>query len=99
MYCILIEFRPLPGKEKEFLKAWKDLTKYIYENFGSKGSRIHRSEVGKYIAYAQWPGKEIYENVSGTKEGEKLREEMNKFLQKDGVIVLEKLEVLEDLLE
>jgi hypothetical protein len=99
MYCILLEFRPTAKKEKEFLNAWKALTEYIYHNDGSQGSRIHLSESGKYIAYAQWPTKDVYENVAGTEEGSRLRENMIGFLQDDGVRVLEKLDVLEDLLE
>ncbi|NDV61952.1 hypothetical protein G0Q06_05770 [Puniceicoccales bacterium CK1056] len=99
MYCVLLEFIPVPGKEEEFLKAWKELTAHIYSNYGSKGSRIHKSESGKFIAYAQWPDKGVYDNVTGDDEGARLRENMMRFLQKNGIRVLEKLEVLEDLLE
>ena len=66
MYCILLEFTQVPGQEAEFLQTWKNLTEYIYRNYGSKGSRMHRNESGKFIAYAQWPSKEIYDNVVGT---------------------------------
>jgi quinol monooxygenase YgiN len=99
MYCILLEFRPVPGKEEKFLRSWAALTEYIHQNYGSKGSRMHRSESGKFIAYAQWPGKETYESVSGTEEGARLREAMLEFLQENGITVLEKLEVVEDMLE
>jgi len=44
MYCILLEFKPLAERENEFLEAWKILTKYIFENYGSKASRLHQSE-------------------------------------------------------
>ena len=98
MYCILLEFRPLDGKEKEFIHAWKALTEHIYQNYGSRGSRLHRSDSGKLIAYAQWPDKAVYENVTSDAEGARLRDAMLKYLKEDGIIVLEKLEVLEDLL-
>jgi quinol monooxygenase YgiN len=99
MYCILIEFHPLPGKEQAFIEAWSELTKYIYRNYGSKGSRLHLSEEGKYIAYAQWPSREVYNIARANEEGNRLREQLMESLQKDGVRVLEKLEVVEDYLE
>ena len=99
MYCIVIEFNPLPGKEQAFVEVWSELTRYIYQNYGSKGSRLHLSEEGKYIAYAQWPSKEVYNNIRAKEEGKRLREQLLETLQKDGVRVLEKLEVVEDLLE
>lgn len=99
MYCVLIEFIPLPDREQEFVHAWTELTKYIYKNYGSKGSRLHVSEEGKYIAYAQWPSKDVYNNIRAKEEGKRLREQMMQCLQKDGVRVLEKLDVIEDCLE
>lgn len=99
MYCVLIEFNPLPDREQEFVHAWTELTRYIYQNYGSMGSRLHLSEDGKYIAYAQWPSKEVYDNVSATKEGAQLREQLLQFLHKDGIRVLEKLESVKDFLE
>lgn len=98
MYCILLEFRPTPGTEEDFLGAWREFTAFIFENYGSKGSRMHLSEDGRFIAYAQWPDKNVYENVVETEAGNKLRKKMTSFLQEDGVTVIEKLEVLEDLL-
>lgn len=99
MHCILLEFKPLPGKEVDFIEAWKNLTIHILQNYGSKGSRLHRSKEGKYIAYAQWPSKEVYGNIQGTKEGDELRKELLQHLEKDGIAVLEQLQVMEDLLE
>ena len=99
MYCVLIEFIPLPDREQEFVHAWTDLTKYIYQNYGSMGSRLHLNEAGKYIAYAQWPSKEVYNNIRAQEEGKRLREQLMQCLQRDGITVLEKLESVKDCLE
>jgi hypothetical protein len=64
MLSVVLEFDVIEGKESEFVTAWTDCTKIIYENFGSLGSRLHKSEHGPYIAYAQWPSREAYENSS-----------------------------------
>lgn len=61
MLAVVLEFDVIEGKDKEFIDAWTECTKTIYENFGSLGSRLHLSETGSYIAYAQWPNAETYE--------------------------------------
>ncbi|PUA30564.1 MAG: hypothetical protein B0W54_08795 [Cellvibrio sp. 79] len=61
MLAVVLEFDVIEGKDKEFVAAWTECTKTIYENFGSLGSRLHTSETGAYIAYAQWPSIEAYE--------------------------------------
>ncbi|WP_052417569.1 antibiotic biosynthesis monooxygenase family protein [Cellvibrio mixtus] len=61
MLSVVLEFDVIDGKEQEFVSAWTECTKAIYENFGSLGSRLHKSEHGSYIAYAQWPNNEVYE--------------------------------------
>lgn len=99
MYCILLEFRPLPGQEAAFAEAWEALTRHIFQQHGSKGSRLHRSQEGKWIAYAQWPSKAVYDSVAGTPKGEHLREDMMATLEPDGIQVLDRLEVVRDLLE
>lgn len=64
MLSVVLEFDVIEGKEKDFIEAWTESTKVIYENFGSLGSRLHKSEHGPYIAYAQWPSSEVYEKSS-----------------------------------
>ncbi len=53
MIAVILEFDPIDGLENEFIASWIHCTQVIYENFGSLGSRLHRSSDGKYIAYAQ----------------------------------------------
>lgn len=60
MLAVIIEFDILEGKEEEFREAWSEVTNYIYQNFGSLGSRLHKAKTGNFIAYAQWADKETY---------------------------------------
>lgn len=62
MIAVLLEFYVIAGMESQFRKAWVETTDIIYENFGSLGSRLHKSDNGKFIAYAQWPDLSVYEN-------------------------------------
>ncbi|MFN4151943.1 MAG: antibiotic biosynthesis monooxygenase family protein, partial [Candidatus Sericytochromatia bacterium] len=55
-------FKVIEGKENDFIKVWSDLTNLIYEFEGSYGSRLHKSNNQTFIAYAQWPDKETWEN-------------------------------------
>lgn len=64
MISVVLDFEPWEGREQEFILAWTQCTQIIYESFGSLGSRLHRSSDGKFIAYAQWPNREIYERSS-----------------------------------
>ncbi|MFC3285893.1 antibiotic biosynthesis monooxygenase family protein [Litchfieldella rifensis] len=100
MLAIILEFDVIPGKEEAFREAWEETTKYIHTNFGSLGSRLHRAEDGKFIAYAQWPDHETYEKEHDwSEEGIKCRERMRSTLKSEQVIVLHKLDVDTDLLE
>lgn len=99
MICVLIEFIVKPGQEDEFVAAWTDLTRYVRENFKSRGSRLHRAEAGRYIGYAQWPDEQTYETAGDdSDEYRRLRERMNVTLEKGESRLLEKLEVEVDLL-
>ena len=40
MLSVYIEFEMIAGREDVFRYAWEALTQYIYENFGSLGSRL-----------------------------------------------------------
>jgi len=87
MLIALYEIKSKPGREKEFEKAWAEVTDAIYEVRGSLGSRLHTTETfGLYIAYAQWPSRAVYDAVEGApyseaqqESGKRLREEMESF--------------------
>ncbi len=59
MFCIIYKFIVREGQEERFIDAWSEVTKAFIESSGGLGSRLHRSEGQEYIAYAQWPSKEI----------------------------------------
>ena len=61
MFIALYRWKLKPGKEDQFRKAWSEVTVAIRENCGSLGSRLHRSEDGTWVAYAQWPTKELWQ--------------------------------------
>lgn len=70
MYCLIYHFEVKPEKTKEFEAAWAGLTKLIYEYEGSLGSRLHIDENGNYIAYAQWPSKDVFDNAGNNMPAE-----------------------------
>lgn len=99
MYSILYLFRIKINKRKEFINAWENLTTIIYNNKGSLGSRLHKKSDNEYIAYAQWPSEDMFDNAGDNlpKEAIAFREVMRKSCEK--VEMLYKLEVVSDLLK
>ena len=99
MYIVLYKFQIKPELRHDFIKGWKGLTELIYKHEGSLGSRLHQSCEHHYIAYAQWPSKTIFEN-SGNKlpvEASKYRDIMKNACER--IEIVEKLELIEDLLK
>ena len=65
MFVALYEMTAKPGHEADFERAWAAVTDAIYRVRGSLGSRLHKTETpGVYIAYAQWPSRQVYEDAS-----------------------------------
>ncbi len=62
MFAVLYSFKVKIGKDQQFVDSWRGLTKLIYKHEGSLGSRLHKEKEGEYLAYAQWPSKDIWEN-------------------------------------
>lgn len=98
MYIVLYSFVIKPEKEEKFLIAWKELTALIIKYEGGLGSRLHLEKPLNYIAYAQWPNKETFTNAGDKlpETAEKLRNIMRESCET--IKVLNKLEVVEDLL-
>jgi heme-degrading monooxygenase HmoA len=72
---LIYRWRVLPGRDEAFIRAWARLTEIIYEREGSLGSRLHRVDEGTYLAYAQWPSREVWEasnNIAPTEEALRL---------------------------
>ena len=99
MFSVIYKFEVKPNRKDSFEKSWKDLTQLIYSYSGSLGSRLHKKDECNYIAYAQWPNKETWENSS-----EKLPEKSNEIskLMKESCVSIEtlfELELIEDLIK
>ncbi len=73
-FTVVYSFKIIEAKAKDFIKAWTELTKLIYEFEGSYGSRLHKVGNTLYIGYAQWPDKNTWE-----KSGDKLPAAANEF--------------------
>jgi hypothetical protein len=61
MFCVIYKFEVMDGKEETFVKSWTDVTQSFIDHCGALGSRLHKNSETEYIAYAQWPSKEIHE--------------------------------------
>lgn len=99
MFCVIYSFQVKKGLTDQFQKGWTGLTELIYQFEGSLGSRLHQESDLYFIAYAQWPSKEIWSN-----SGQKLPEEANGFrkLMRDSCVeikTLHELEMVDDLLK
>lgn len=100
MFAVVLEFDVIEGMENQFREAWIETTEIIYQNFGSLGSRLHQSEKGSFIAYAQWPDLNVYENDHHwPKNAKSTREKMRSCLKLGKPTVLHKLTLDTDLLK
>jgi quinol monooxygenase YgiN len=65
MFIAVYEFEIKEGTEATFRNAWLDVTKAIYKNGSSFGSRLHTSDKPNVlVGYAQWPSREQWEKIS-----------------------------------
>jgi quinol monooxygenase YgiN len=61
MFVVLYRWRLKRGREEAFREGWRRRTEEIYRRRGSLGSRLHESEDGTWMAYAQWPDRAAWE--------------------------------------
>ena len=102
MFVVVFEFVVRTGKEDEFKQAWRKTTQGIYLFKGSLGSRLHRDEEGRFIAYAQWPDRQSWERsgeIAMSGEYEQHRQAMHDALNLDTTRILFKLDVEADYLQ
>lgn len=59
-FTVIYSFLLHEGKSAEFIHAWSEMTKLIYQYEGSYGSRLHRASDTLFIGYAQWPSREVW---------------------------------------
>lgn len=79
MFSVIYTFKVKDGKDQDFLDGWTGLTKLIYKHEGSLGSKVHKDQNGNYVACAQWPSREVWENTGANLpkvETEKFRAQM-----------------------
>ena len=60
-FVVVYQWRLKQGREAQFLRAWSELTEILKRTRGAHGSRLHRTEDGSLLAYAQWPDKATWE--------------------------------------
>ena len=63
-FCVVYRWRIREGAEADFLDAWQQVTEELRVTGGGLGSRVHRSDEGFWVAYAQWPSRAAWENAS-----------------------------------
>lgn len=102
MYIVVFDFVVKEECEAQFLKAWPTVTQGIYLFKGSLGSRLHRDGSGKFIAYAQWPDKQTYEQaatIEMSAEYEQARQDMHQSLHLEDTKVVHQMQVEVDYLQ
>ena len=60
MFSVIYKWKLKEGHEETFREGWRKITELFYQEYNSKGSRLHKSNDGFYIAYAQWPDRETW---------------------------------------
>ena len=98
MFAVIYSFEVKPKQEEIFEKSWSELTKLIYKFEKGLGSRLHRQNELKYIAYAQWPDKNTWLNSGKNlpSESKEIKKSMKDSCEK--IETLFELEVVKDLL-
>ena len=59
-FAVIYTFEVIEGQQEQFIEAWTRLTELIREHRGGLGSRLHRDEQGRFVAYAEWPSREVF---------------------------------------
>jgi heme-degrading monooxygenase HmoA len=66
MFNLIYQWKIRAGKEAQFEAAWAEITLLIRSLHGGEGSRLHRTEDGSFLAYAQWPNEETWKQFSAS---------------------------------
>ena len=70
-FVVIYQWRLRDGMDTQFLKAWSALTENLKQR-GALGSRLHRTDYGTFLAYAQWPDKAAWERSCAVHELDQL---------------------------
>ncbi len=63
MFAVIYSFKIKEGEQPAFEKYWAEATHFFRDNAGGLGSRLHNKSEQEYIAYAQWPSREMWQNA------------------------------------
>lgn len=61
MFAVLYRFTIKPESEAVFTRLWTEATKEIKAHHKHKGSRLHKSSEGEWLAYTVWESQEKWE--------------------------------------
>ncbi|QDU65503.1 putative quinol monooxygenase [Engelhardtia mirabilis] len=101
MYAAIYAWKAIPGREERFRAGWRRVTEAIRREHGSFGSRLHRTDDGRFVAYALWPSEEAWKAaMAGAPVDPEGAQMMTDSAEPDGVSssVVATGEVLDDLL-
>lgn len=73
MFAVIYNFDVKPGFEHQFEKNWADMTYEFREIHGGLGSCLHKTDEGKYVAYARWPDRRSWARDKDIKNTEAMR--------------------------
>ena len=60
-FAVIYRWRLAAGKEDQFRAAWERVTVALLAHRGALGSRLHRTDDGTWLAYAQWPDRDSWQ--------------------------------------
>ena len=98
MFCVVYVMKVRPSQEDVFRKAWHQVTQDVMEHHGSLGARLHKSDCGAFIAYAQWSDREKWMSGHLYIEARTRQLHIESCLEELPATLL-KLNVLDDLLQ
>lgn len=83
-FTVIYSFQVTNGREADFIKTWTELTRLIYRYAGSYGSRLHKNTNQLFIALAQWPDRETWQNANDNlpDSAKEIWKQMNEYCSK-----------------
>ena len=60
-FVVIYRWKLRAGMERQFQQAWERATPLLMRHRGALGSRLHKAEDGTWVAYAQWPSRQSWE--------------------------------------
>ncbi len=96
MFCVIYHFKVKAGQQSAFQEAWHAVTEDMVQNFRSLGARLHSSEDGSFVAYAQWPDRESWQSGHIVIEAESKQMHVENLLDEIPTVIY-KMTVIDDL--